>query len=366
VTGMKTWMVGRLFVLAFWSVVAGCGREGVPDERSLAPRTPDIQLEPMPSRIELQLASAGEVGSLHAGGGTLFGFLSDVVPTSDSTFVIVDPRMQEVTELDWSGRRLRSYGRRGSGPGEFAQPWLAQVDSTSLLILDGASGGLLEYDLATGAGRTVADGLASGATWFVRAADGRLVWWEPQRADPLALSSLAAPLPVRYSLRRAAVESGFGDRLVSDGGAACVWKGQTVLVANVWAYELLEVDARTGAVGRRFVQRDDPVVRERRDSLTGLTVPGAGSLGLVCSDHLVVLGLIELHSRDIVYDFYDAALRPLARLRFRRGGTGDSANAAYPGYLAGVGADWLVTYRNMPYPVVLRFRVHRSEPAPAR
>lgn len=70
------------------------------------------------------------------------------------TYVIADAAKGEVAEYDVLGRRLRTIGRKGSGPGELMFPASIAVSDSVVAVLDFAASRVALYASKTGAFRT--------------------------------------------------------------------------------------------------------------------------------------------------------------------------------------------------------------------
>ena len=128
----------------------------------------------------------------HFLGGPMEMFLGD-----DGSFFVIDSFAGAVLRFGRSGRHIRTYGRRGKGPGEFSHVGIAGFASEVLGVADGNPPRNQEielFDLQSGehVGRVGAAGLVTA----LAAHDGEL--WvgtiDPETWTALAVKPLAALL----------------------------------------------------------------------------------------------------------------------------------------------------------------------------
>ena len=76
---------------------------------------------------EWRLVEELRIGSMDAVGPELFGQLRSIDVDDAGRIYVLEAHAQEVRVFDRDGRHVRSIGRKGGGPGEFAEPALAEI-----------------------------------------------------------------------------------------------------------------------------------------------------------------------------------------------------------------------------------------------
>lgn len=74
-----------------------------------------------------------------------FGFVADVAFGPDSTIYVLDGMNAEVRVFDLDGRHLRTFGRKGQGPGEFQLPNRLTVSSHHVTVSDPPQGRIVWF-----------------------------------------------------------------------------------------------------------------------------------------------------------------------------------------------------------------------------
>jgi hypothetical protein len=124
------------------------------------------------------------------GGGELeqvgFGSVLGVARTEDGSVLVLDGKAAHVVELTPDGQPRRTYGRRGSGPGELSAPYQFGVHGDSVWIGDARLRRLTVFARGNGSSRTMSLDRYTGAdrgAWAPEAmlSDGSLLALE-QRA----------------------------------------------------------------------------------------------------------------------------------------------------------------------------------------
>lgn len=75
-----------------------------------------------PEPVAFELAEELRLGSVGEPGPTLFGDVTSIEVGGDGSLYVLDSRAFEVRVFDRDGAHLRSFGREGSGPGEWLNP----------------------------------------------------------------------------------------------------------------------------------------------------------------------------------------------------------------------------------------------------
>lgn len=80
------------------------------------------------------------IGAVDGPSEYVFSGVKDVLPMSDGAILVADGSSSPmVREYDADGRFVRTFGRRGEGPGEYRSPeGVAQLPDGRVLVLDGA------------------------------------------------------------------------------------------------------------------------------------------------------------------------------------------------------------------------------------
>ncbi|MEM7414152.1 MAG: 6-bladed beta-propeller [Gemmatimonadota bacterium] len=88
------------------------------------------------------------IGVVDGAAAYSFSVVGDVVVADDGSIVVTDRRSRQIRVFDNSGTHLRSFGRAGDGPGEFASsPWIAGVAGDSVFAFDSRSARVTAFSL---------------------------------------------------------------------------------------------------------------------------------------------------------------------------------------------------------------------------
>jgi len=99
--------------------------------------------------LELDTRSALRIGTAMGEEPYLFSGPLRAVHLSSGATVVLDEGLNELRWFDAAGRRVRSVGRSGEGPGEFVHPsTLLRLPADSLLVFDEAHPRVTLYDSA--------------------------------------------------------------------------------------------------------------------------------------------------------------------------------------------------------------------------
>lgn len=114
------WVLALLLGLA---VAAAPSMDAQAKQKVVKPSTPAVKL-PMRAWRELSASDRllAEVGSEDEEGPFLFGTISSVTIGGDSTIYVAEASSGQIRAFSPKGAFLGAFGRRGRGPGEFAQP----------------------------------------------------------------------------------------------------------------------------------------------------------------------------------------------------------------------------------------------------
>ncbi len=103
-------------------------------ENPLLPKS--VPGKPRSVRFELDRT----YGTNGATDGSLFNSIQAATLVPDGSLYVLDAKEGSIIVLDAKGRRLRAFGRKGSGPGEFSRPQvLFHAGGNRLLVYDGGN-----------------------------------------------------------------------------------------------------------------------------------------------------------------------------------------------------------------------------------
>jgi hypothetical protein len=141
----------RPIILAFCLLMFGCSQgvtiqeeDGITVVRN--PKNP-VSVPSAPSALSLE--EDLRIGVLEGEDEYMFGFLRSVQVDDDENIYVCDAEFIKIRVYDRNGRHLRSFGKEGEGPGEFAWPsrmYLRPINR-DLGILDGNNNRFCYYSL---------------------------------------------------------------------------------------------------------------------------------------------------------------------------------------------------------------------------
>ncbi len=300
----------------------------------------------------LKTIGGGGENERTADDGGAFGFIGGVGLLPDGRLLVSDQGLRRVHVLGADGRHLGFIGDEGQGPGEFINPGPIAVLDSAVIVFDQRQGRASVLDpelgfrssfippsvfmkaLVAGPGSTVLMTVPGESTQVVRL-----------RLSGEVLGYLA---PVPAGARR------IRGPYVADPGAACAVDDSTVAYASSWILEIVGFEVPGAGVRwagryRSEILRPEP---SREPGVEG-DLPGGGVLGLACGSGYLVHGAINLRRREVEYNLFGPTGISLARQRFDA-----DRDSVFPGFIAGLRGDTLVTFRTRPVPTVSFFRVH--------
>jgi hypothetical protein len=126
------------------TLVAGCDRAGTPQQAVVIRDSAGIRIIENRSLSladsttwVVDTANAVRIGELDGDDPYVFGRITGVLRQPDGTIVVGDAKAHEVRFFDANGRFLRSFGRNGSGPGEFLYfSTLERYSGDTLMVID--------------------------------------------------------------------------------------------------------------------------------------------------------------------------------------------------------------------------------------
>ncbi|MXY08087.1 MAG: 6-bladed beta-propeller, partial [Rhodothermaceae bacterium] len=102
---LRLWEPSLLFIIGM-VVYAGCAtRSNLEDQQDSVKRT--------------ELTEIFRLGAAESSDAVVFGNISDIGVTSDDQLLVADSDAKVIYVFSESGDSLRTFGRPGSGPGEF-------------------------------------------------------------------------------------------------------------------------------------------------------------------------------------------------------------------------------------------------------
>lgn len=213
------------------------------------------------------------IGSLAGGGADQFGMPAAIEEHVHGGFYVLDAQAGEVRLFDDSGRHVRSFGRPGGGPGEFAQAvglardtdgvlWIVDPGNVRLTAVD-VTGTLVQivprvspFMMMPWPGRVDQEGLIYDVTHGGEVGEITLLRYRPgdARVDTLPLPSY---VPASFLLER----QGATTRAYVPYAPQLVWAigPQGHLWSGISDSYRLEVRDHTGRVERIVEKRSAPV-----------------------------------------------------------------------------------------------------------
>jgi hypothetical protein len=107
--------------------------------------------------------------------------LGDAASLGEDRVVLLDQKQNRIVVLDTAGRTVRSFGRKGGGPGEFGNPRLVMVTDSGVAVYDDLKLGLVNFDfdgrpLPDSPQTTVIGAVEGILTGMAKLADGSWVY----------------------------------------------------------------------------------------------------------------------------------------------------------------------------------------------
>jgi hypothetical protein len=300
----------------------------------------------------LRTIDGGGEGVRAANDSGAFGFIGGVGLLPDGRLLVSDQGLRRIHVLGSDGRHLGFIGGEGQGPGEYISPGPIAVLDSAVIVFDQRQGrasilgpdlefrssftppSVLLKALVAGPGSTVLITVPGESTQVLRL-----------RHSGEVLGHLA---PVPAAVRR------IRGAYVADPGAACAMDDSTVGYASSWILEVVGFDV-SGSVVRWAGRYRSDILRPEPSREPGVEgeLPGGGVLGLACGNRYLVHGAINLRRRVVEYNLFGPAGESLARQRFDA-----DRDSVFPGFIAGLRGDTLVTFRTRPVSTVSFYRVH--------
>lgn len=151
-----------LISVVFFLVLSGCGSEQ-PDQIS---DEPSVEAE-----LVLELVITDSIGVELGDSNYVFGSIEASSHTSDGNILVLDRAACCVREYTPDGIFVRSFRRRGSGPGEFYNPLsMVRLNDGRVAIFDMQTGGMSVF-LADGEWEGIATDIFSEPVMWLTAAD---------------------------------------------------------------------------------------------------------------------------------------------------------------------------------------------------
>jgi len=345
------WLIAA-WTFALW--LLACGSPAPDLSRfSVDARRSTFQRGAFPRRPSVELLQVFSIGRLEGPEEQMFGIVFDADLGPDGSVYVVDPQYRRVGAYDSAGGFRRWIGRTGQGPGEFMAPVQVVAFDSTIAVYDNQLGTISIFDTAGVFLRSflVPVGFVEGVA---RSPFDRI----------LVASALVDTAQVLYYDSRGTALDAFFEaptigRLVRKdlpprAGRVCAIDSK-ILFANPWIYELALLDPMQRSY--TWVKHwSSQVLRPVASDTMGrsVTEQGAAILGLECDSNYIVLAYFHLQTERLWFDFFDTSGNPLARLEFDRRREGP-----FPGAVAALRGDKLVTFRTRPYSQVFVYRVVR-------
>ena len=159
----RSWM--RLAVA--WVALAGCGDTGSSsDWATLRDTMPSgmvrvTNIPPAEASTTWTLVEELRVGSMEGAGPDVFGYLQGLVPLDGGGFAILDSQAQDLRVFGADGAHITTHGRKGQGPGEFADAnglmlgpggrlWVPDARNGRMSVFDPEDGFIESFPFADG------------------------------------------------------------------------------------------------------------------------------------------------------------------------------------------------------------------------
>ncbi len=155
----------RIRLAVAWLALAGCGDTGPPgDSATVRDTMPSgmVHVANIPHvsptwTLEEEL----RVGSVDGAGPDVFGYLKGLVALDGGGFAILDSQAQELRVFGADGAHTATHGRKGQGPGEFADAnglmpgpggrlWVPDTRNGRMSVFDPEDGFIESYPFADG------------------------------------------------------------------------------------------------------------------------------------------------------------------------------------------------------------------------
>ncbi len=160
------------------------------------PSTPPAEIPRVPIARVLEIGKVDlEIGVEDEEGPYLFGMISSVELGGDGTIYVADYHSANIRAFDARGRHLRTFGRRGRGPGEFSNPvalihdgdtTLYAIQSYSASAILTARGGQVQLRRVFGPDQDYRSACVLGGELFVAGwRDGRMLHVVGERGEPV-------------------------------------------------------------------------------------------------------------------------------------------------------------------------------------
>jgi len=300
----------------------------------------------------LRTIGGGEESERAADDRGEFGFIGGIGLLPNGRLMVSDQGLRRVHVLGADGRHLGFAGDEGQGPGEFISPGPIAVLDSAVIVFDQRQGraSVLDPDLEFRWSFTPPSVFLKA---FAAGPGNTVLMTAPGESTQVARLSLSGEVlghlaPVPAGARR------IRGPYAADPGAACAMDDSTIAYASSWILEIVGFEVPEAGVrwARRYrsdILRPEP---SREPGIEG-ELPGGGVLGLACGNGYLVHGAINLRRREVEYNLFGPTGESLARQRFDA-----DSDSVFPGFIAGLRGDTLVTFRTRPVPTVSFYLVH--------
>jgi hypothetical protein len=281
-----------------------------------------------------------------------FGHITGAAFGQDGGLYVIDSKASQVVSFDSIGRFRRFLGRRGSEAGGLLNPANLSTRGRMVSVYDAAMRAIVAFDSAGALiGRTLTP---PGAVFGEMTQLDSTSFLVPvvSRQSSVALFNRTTGA-IRPALRRSAgPDEGSPTRRMDIPGHVCVVGEDTAVYANPFIYELVSF---APSVGRLYWVREwnSKLLRPGNTEIPeSRRAPAALLLGLVCDSRTIVVAYLSMASKQLYYDVFDGHGDVVARRTFARSDT-----SLYPGFVAAIRGDRLLTYRTKPFNQVFVYRL---------
>ncbi len=269
-----------------------------------------------------------------------FAFIASVAPRSGgSSFLVADPRLRRVVEMDSAGLILREYGRSGAGPGEFVAPIDLAASPKWVAVLDV---GTARVSLFSNDGSFVASAPApqgSGSGGMIFSNDSTLLMsWSDARSSAIYRYRVVGDSLVAgqvWSKMIGHPPVGAEDGFVHPGGICA--RAEQVLWQRPWDDSITVLSTRNGEIIGHL--RLDASELNEEMVPSGRVRQGAYRFGLVCDDATIAVAWRARTGDDVTYAFLDSEGESIARFIWKERDPGR------PGRLVAIRGRTVLTHR---------------------
>lgn len=314
---------------------------------------PDYKAPPISPRsahpIRLELAQV--LGAEEGEGPLMFGIIADGALDQAGRIYAIDPTEHRIAVFAPSGTFVKWIGRMGGGPGEMLSPSKLIIVGDTVIVYDSRLS-RISFFSSNGTFRHSFQVAMPLLTSLAEGPDETLIVAVPRQSHRLVQIDRNGGV-VRTLVPTPEIDASVAGNYLPEPGAVCLQPGGLLIYANSWTYEIAGIDPTSG--NPKWVRSEDnEVIAPQKSTIPG--VPGVmqrgALLGLECGPGLIVLAYFDRETSHIYYDFLDQEGRLISRMRFVR-----DTDSPYPGFLASLRGNTLLTFRTKPFPQLFLYQV---------